>query len=190
MKKVILFLTVVLLNGCGCILSQIPPQYLYCDADCQVPLPDYRSKVTATDNCGIVTVTQTPGAGFIMGFPGASIEVRIRAEDNSKNFKQVKFMVTLIDTIAPVIDSILLMVDTEMERIDRLYDVADLAVYLKMKEFDTAFPYEDFGLIANDQDSTYFKSRLIIYSDPGKAVTGWGHRFWTFQNNDTLIFRY
>jgi hypothetical protein len=190
MKKIIPLLIVLLLStSCGCLLSQIPPQYLYCGDDCQGVLPDYRSKVTATDNCGIVTMTQTPGAGFIMGFPGASIEVRIRAEDNSKNFKQVRFTVTLLDTIPPVIDSTLLMVDSEIERIDRLYDVADLAVYNKMKEFDATFPYEDFGLLADDQDSTYFKERLIIYSDPGKAVTGYGHRFWTFQNNDTIIFK-
>ena len=189
MKKIFFLAAIVLLSGCGCMLSQIPPQYLYCDEDCQVPLPDYRDKVPATDNCGIVTKIQTPEAGFIMGFPGARITVTIRAQDNSKNFKQVKFDVTLLDTIPPVIDSTLLMVDSEMDRIDRLYDVADLAVYLKMKEFDETFPYEDFGLLANDQDSTYFKERLIIYSDPGKAVTGIGHRFWTFQNNDTLIFK-
>lgn len=189
MKKIFLLSIIVLLSSCSCLLSQIPPQYLYCDEDCQVPLPDYRTLVKATDNCGIVTITQSPAAGFIMGFPGASIEVRIRAEDNSKNFKQVRFNVTLLDTIPPVIDTTLLMVDNEIERIDRLYDVADLAVYNKMKEFDATFPYEQFGLIADDQDSTYFKERLIIYSDPGKAVTGIGHRFWTFQNSDTLIFR-
>lgn len=188
--KYLLLISLVLFNSCGCMLSQIPPQYLYCDEDCQVPLPDYRDKIKATDNCGIVNISQTPSAGFIMGFPGASIEVKIRAEDNSKNFKQVKFKVTLLDTIPPVIDTTLLMIDTEIERIDRLYDIADLAVYNKMKEFDETFPYEQFGLIADDQDSTYFKDRLIIYSDPGKAVTGIGHRFWTFQNNDTLIFRY
>ena len=100
MKKIIPLLIVLLLStSCGCLLSQLPPQYLYCDDDCQVPLPDYRDKVPATDNCGIVNKTQTPGAGFIMGFPGASITVTIRAEDNSKNFKQVKFTVTLLDTI-------------------------------------------------------------------------------------------
>lgn len=26
-------------------------------------------------------------------------------------------------------------------------------------------------------------------ADSGKAVTGYGHRFWTFQNNDTIIFK-
>ena len=127
MKKIILLSIIVLLSSCGCLLSQIPPQYIYCGNDCQGILPDYRNKVTATDNCGPVTLTQTPEAGYILGYPGLTVKVTIRATDNSKNYKQIKFDVTLLDTIPPVIDSTGLLVDTEMDRIEYLYNKAAIS---------------------------------------------------------------
>lgn len=152
------------------------------------PLPDYRTKVTASDNCGPVTLTQDPEPGFILGYPGARVEVKIRATDNSKNYKQIKFYVTLLDTIPPIIDSTLLTVDTEMDRIENLYNKADIALAQKMDEFDAAFPYHLYGLSADDLDSTYYKKIMVISVAAGHAVTGFGHRLWQWESpGDTLI---
>lgn len=189
MKKLLLLCSIVLLGSCSCLLSQIPPQYLYIsDSTCMAPLPDYRTKVPASDNCGPVTITQDPEPGFILGYPGARIEVKIRATDNSKNFKQIKFYVTLLDTIPPTIDSTLLLVDTEMDRIEELYNKADLAILTKMEEFDATFPYEKFGIVKNDVDSTFYKKMMFISVPTAHAVTGLGNRFWQWQNpGDTII---
>jgi len=152
------------------------------------PLPDYRTKVTASDNCGPVTLTQDPEPGFILGYPGARVEVKIRATDNSKNYKQIKFYVTLLDTIPPIIDSTLLTVDTEMDRIEELYNKADLAVLNKMEEFDATFPYEQFGIVKDDVDSTFYKKMMFISVPTAHAITGKGNRFWQWQNpGDTII---
>ena len=190
MKKIIPLLIALLLSSCVCnlTLGQIPPQYVYCGDDCQGVLPDYRDKVGATDNCGTPIKTQTPEPGYILGYPGLTITVTIRATDNSKNFKQIKFPVTLLDTIPPVIDSTLLMVDTEMDRIENLYNKADIALAQKMDEFDAAFPYHLYGLSADDLDSTYYKQIMVISVAAGHAITGYGHRLWQWQNpGDTLV---
>ena len=190
MKKIIPLLIALLLSACTCnfTIAQIPPQYVYCGDNCQGVLPDYKAKVTATDNCGTVTITQTPDPGYILGYPGLTITVTIKATDNSKNFKQVKFPVTLLDTIPPVIDSTQLMVDSEMDRIEYLYNKADIALAQKMDEFDATFPYHLYGLDAADLDSTYYKQIMVISVAAGHAVTGYGHRLWQWQNpGDTLV---
>ena len=191
MKKIIPLLIVLLLSSCvtcNLTMGQIPPQYVYCGDDCQGILPDYRTRITATDNCGPVTITQTPEAGYILGYPGLTITVTIKAQDNSKNFKQVKFPVTLLDTIPPVIDSTGLMADSEMDRIEYLYNKADIALAQKMDEFDATFPYHLYGLNIDDIDSTYYKKIMIISVAAGHAVTGYGHRLWQWENpGDTLI---
>lgn len=171
-------------------MGQIPPQYVYVDSNCQAVIPDYRPLVKASDNCGTVNLIQTPEAGYILGFTGLSREVVIRAVDASNNYAQVKFTVIAIDTIPPVIDSTSLMVDSEMDRIEYLYNKADIAVARKMQEFDELFPYEDYGIIKDDVDSTYFKKMMFISVGAGHAITGYGHRFWQWQNpGDTIIIQ-
>ena len=189
MRKILLLISLVLLGSCSCLLSQVPPQYVYItDSTCMAPLPDYRTKVTASDNCGPVTLTQDPEPGFILGYPGARVEVKIRATDNSKNYKQVRFDVILLDTIPPVIDSTQLMVDSEMDRIQYLYDKADLAIKQKMDYFDATFPYERFRIVRDDVDSTYYKQMMFISVPTAHALTGQGNRFWQWQNpGDTII---
>lgn len=191
MKKIIYLLTVLLLSSCVCelVIGQIPPQYIYCDNNCQAILPDFRTKVVVKDNCGISSITQSPVPGTPVTLT-SPVMVTIRATDNSKNFKQIKFVVSAIDTIAPTIDSTMLLVDTELDRIDRLYDAAETAIYNKMKLLDDTFPYEKFGLIRDDHDSTYFKQTMITWSPKGFAVLGdqgYGHRYWTWENpGDTI----
>jgi peptidoglycan LD-endopeptidase CwlK len=49
--------------------------------------------------------------------------------------------------------------------------------------------YPSLAVDAADMDSTYYKQIMVISVAAGHAVTGYGHRFWTFQNNDTIIFK-
>jgi hypothetical protein len=188
MKKLIIlsfiFVTVV---SCTC-LSQIPPQYIYVGSNCTAVLPDFRDKVQATDNCSVSSLIQIPAAGYILNSINATVVVTIKATDIFGNFSQVHFNVSLRDTTPPVIDTYGLTVDTDWERINLLYDRADLAVIKKMEEFDASFPYEQWGLLRDDHDSTYYKNRMLVWSDRARAKTGHGYRFWTFQNRDTIIF--
>lgn len=194
--KGLLFMMTVLFMSCSCLLSQIPPQYLYCDENCQSILPDYRTEINGKkliirDNCGIESVNQTPAPGTVVSL-NSPITVTIRAIDNSKNFKQVKFTVVALDTIPPTIDSTQFLTDTELNRIERLYNEAELAIYNKMQLFDETFPYERFGLIRDDHDSTYFKQTMITWSPKGYAVLGdqgYGHRYWTWESPGDTITR-
>jgi hypothetical protein len=192
MKKTFLLSAIVLLSSCitcNISLSQIPPQYVYCDNNCNATLPDFRLKVVVRDNCGIESVSQLPAPGTVLS-SDSPITVTIRATDRSKNFKQIKFIVSVLDTIAPTIDSTQLLVDTELDRIDRLYDQAELAIYNKMKLLDDTFPYEKFGLMKDDVDSTFFKQTMITWTPMGHAVVGdqgYGHRYWTWESpGDTI----
>lgn len=192
MKKLIPLLTALLLSSCipcNLMLAQIPPQYVYCDNNCNATLPDFRLRVVVKDNCGVESISQTPAPGTVL-VSDSPITVTIRATDRSKNFKQIKFIVSVLDTIAPTIDSTMLLSDTELDRIERLYNAAELAIYNKMKLFDATFPYERFGLMRDDHDSTYFKQTMITWSPKGYAVlgqTGYGHRYWTWENpGDTI----
>jgi len=117
MKK-LLFLLLLPLIGCRCLISQVPPQYIYAGQSCEAPLPDYRLKVTISDNCQIENVTQTPSPGFLLMATNMITNVTIRAVDNSGNASQITFSVTLLDTIPPVIGWEGLTSLTEQEMID------------------------------------------------------------------------
>ena len=189
--KVFFLMTAILLAGCGCLMSQVPPQYVYCNNNCISILPDYKTLVTFKDNCGPVTVTQEPAPGTLLNL-NVPITVTIKGTDNAKNVKPLRFTVIPLDTIPPTVDSTLLLTDTELDRIERLYNQAELAVYNKMKLFDETFPYERFGLLRDDHDSTYFKQTMITWSPKGYAVlgqTGYGHRYWTWENPGDTITR-
>lgn len=66
MKKLLFLLSIVLLSSCTCLLSQIPPQYIYINENCEAVLPDYLTKVTATDNCNLASLIQIPEGGSIL----------------------------------------------------------------------------------------------------------------------------
>ncbi len=69
------------------------------DASCQLALPDYTSLVTATDNCGTPTVTQSPAPGTIIS--GATT-ITMTASDGV-NTTSCTFTVSLNDVTAPTI---------------------------------------------------------------------------------------
>jgi len=115
MKKLLLILSVIL-SGCSCVLSQIPPQVIYAGQGCVAPLPDYRLSVTISDNCQVSEVTQTPTPGFLLTATSMITNVKIRAVDNSGNSSEVTFSVTMLDTIPPIIgiDALTVMTDQQM----------------------------------------------------------------------------
>ena len=105
MKKTLFILVAVLLSGCGCLLSQIPPQTIYAGVGCTAPLPDYRSQVIASDNCeGILTITQNPVAGTLLTVINPAVTVILTAKDAFGNIsKPLNVSVILIDTVKPIL---------------------------------------------------------------------------------------
>ena len=103
MKK-LLFLLPILLCGCSCLLSQIPPQTIYVGENCQGVIPDYRPIVIATDNCEGLTLEQNPLPGTILGVNNPAVDVEIVGTDAFGNVSNTLTVpVILIDTIAPVL---------------------------------------------------------------------------------------
>ena len=190
MKKILFLSSIVLLSSCTCILSQIPPQYIYINENCEAVLPDYLTKVTATDNCNLASLIQIPEGGSIL--TNMVNQIEIRATDNTGNHTSINFNVILIDTIPPIItvDDTTLTGDNSLygtgyDIIDALYTQADKIIADKLTYWDENFPYEKIGLPV--QDSSYFKEYLIVSTSPGYAITRQGGRVWSFWNpNDTI----
>jgi hypothetical protein len=186
MKKLtILFSVLFFLSGCSCMLGQIPAQYIFVGENCSAVLPSYLDRVTATDNCVLASLIQTPAAGTVLTSAMMVNRVEIKATDNSGNSSSVSFDVVLIDTIPPVltVDSVLITGDFEI--LATLYNQADRIIADKLAVWDATFPYASLGLPV--QDSTYYKEYLISTASPGYAVTGKGGRVWQFWNlTDTI----
>jgi uncharacterized protein YceK len=191
MRTFFISLALILLSGCGCILSQIPPQKIYAGASCTATLPNYLTKITASDNCEIVSFTQVPAAGYLLTPTNKVTTVVVKATDASGNFKQVSFTVTLLDTIKPLLDTIapelLAYTHTQIQDIynfgDRL--IARQEELLMQQSWIDSIP----GLREKLQDSTYFKKTMLTWTAKGHAVTGYGQRIFTWYDadNDSII---
>ena len=70
------------------------------NAGCTSILLDYRSTVTATDNCSLVTLTQSPAAGTAL--PMGANTVTITATDACGNTVSCQFIVTVTNTLSVV----------------------------------------------------------------------------------------
>lgn len=191
MKRLLLFLCIIL-SSCSCLLSQIPPQRIYAGAGCTAPLPDYKLKVTASDNCEIVSFIQTPAAGTMLTASNKVANVVLKATDASGNFKELKFTVTLLDTIKPVftIDPSLLAYN--LKQIDEIYDFGDKLIAEQEKNLMSQSWIDSIpGLREKLGDSTYYKKTMLTWTAKGHAVTGYGNRVWTFYDTDrdTLLLR-
>lgn len=197
MKNVLLLSLMFLFSGCSCLLSQIPPQRIYATNDCSAPIPNYLQKVTATDNCEIVSLIQSPVAGTMLTPTNKVANVTITARDASGNTQQLTFTVTLLDTIKPKFIVAPDLMALSVEQIGDIYNHADklieyqLAVMDKQVADTTVFPESQFPNLRNVyEDSTYYKRMMLTWTSPGHAITGYGSRVWTFPNvGDTLIIR-
>jgi len=183
MKKMMYVFLLILLSGCNvCMIGQIPPQYIYAGTGCTATVPNYLLKITASDNCTISSFTQTPYAGYVLNATTPMTSVTVKATDVKGNFTQIVFNVSILDTIKPklTIDPSLLTYDLPM--IDHLYNVADKALLVKINEFDSTFPYDSLGIPKSMYDSVYYKKRMVTWTDPSHAITGYGYRVWTWQD--------
>ena len=68
------------------------------NASCQFTLPDYTGLVTVADNCGAVTVTQSPVSGTVIS---GTTTVTMTGTDGSSNTTQCTFDVVLNDATVP-----------------------------------------------------------------------------------------
>jgi len=187
MKKLLFFFMIVLCSSCVCTLSQIPPQFIYAGENCSAPLPNYVEQVTVTDNCALAQVIQTPSPGFLLSSTNQLVSVTIKATDVFNNSSQVSFTVQLLDTIPPVINGMGLEANT-YNKIDEMYNRADRMIASHMDNFDETFPYEQFGLTRDSQDSTFYKYGMMVWTYPAHAINGIGSRYWTFHHaGDTLV---
>ncbi|MEZ4685794.1 MAG: hypothetical protein R3B47_06930 [Bacteroidia bacterium] len=77
---------------------------LYLDAFwCERTMPDYRSLVTANDNCSnspAPSITQLPIPGTTLSGAGTQLVV-MTATDNNNNSSTCSYSITLVDTVAP-----------------------------------------------------------------------------------------
>lgn len=191
MKKLtILFAIMLLASSCTCVLSQIPPQYIYAGDGCSAPLPNYVPLVAVSDNCSVSSVVQTPSAGFVLNAATMSVTVKIRATDNSGNFSEVSFPVSIIDTIRPVItwDGEAIAA-ANWDVINSIYDQADRLLAEQEAYFDQTF---NWSAIPEDQRSNdqYNKKLMVTWTSPAHATTGYGGRMFTFvSQNDTFMIK-
>lgn len=123
MKK-LLFLLLLPLIGCKCLMSQIPPQVVYAGQGCEAPLPDYRLMLSISDNCQVVDTIQIPQPGYMLSASNVITDVTIRAVDISGNISEVNFTVTMLDTIPPVIgwEGITSMNDEQMLQLYKTWE--------------------------------------------------------------------
>jgi len=71
------------------------------DASCQAAVPDYRPSTTAADNCGSVTLSQSPAPGTLVGFGPHT--VTITATDSHNNTSSDDVVFTVNDVTPPTI---------------------------------------------------------------------------------------
>ncbi|WP_345257882.1 glycine-rich protein [Flaviaesturariibacter amylovorans] len=87
------------------VVAPVPRQTIYVNSTCSATLPDYRSLVSATDNCtspsGLI-ITQSPAPGTPIAIDVAEL-VRFTVRDSAGNSTQVMMMPIVRDTVAPVI---------------------------------------------------------------------------------------
>ena len=192
MRTFFISLALILLSGCSCLLSQIPPQKIYVGSSCTATLPNYLTKITATDNCEIASFTQVPAAGYLLTPTNKVTTVVVKATDASGNFKQVTFTVTLLDTIKPLLIIAPELLTYSLKQIDEIYNFGDRLIarqeeLLNQQSWIDSIP----GLREKLQDSTYFKKTMLTWTAKGHAVTGFGERIFTWYDadNDTIIIR-
>ena len=173
-------------------LSQIPPQKIYAGAGCSAPLPNYLLKVSASDNCELASLTQTPAAGYILDAANKVANVIIKATDASGNYRQITFTVTLLDTIKPVFTIDPSLLAYQLQQVKDLYNFADRMIWAsELNLYKQAWIDSISGLREKLQDSSYMKKTMLIWTSPAYAITGIGSRVFTFYNpdTDTIILR-
>jgi hypothetical protein len=110
---------VVATNACGDVSSSVvavnvgdtslptilcgPDQFASAPANCETPVPDFTAGASVGDDCGVVSVTQSPAAGTLVG-PGVTI-VTVTVTDIGGNTSDCTANFTVTDVTPPVISS-------------------------------------------------------------------------------------
>ena len=115
-NNVILTVTDLCMNVSTCIavvtvVDNTAPVILTCsanftvnkDANCTYTMPDMTNRVTFTDACGGVTVTQNIPVGHVFAASQTSTVVTLSVRDASGNTSTCTFTVTFVDVTPPVI---------------------------------------------------------------------------------------
>jgi len=79
---------------------------LYLSNACNIPLPDFTSLATISDNCSAasdIIVSQSPAIGTLLANDDATQVVTLTARDENGNTSTCDFTITLQDTLAPSI---------------------------------------------------------------------------------------
>lgn len=133
MKTTFKIFTVILLgilSSCTCMLSQIPPQLIYVDQNCQGRIPDFTKAVVVRDNClDGVTIFQSPSPGTLMSTSNPTMKVTVSAKDafgNSSN--SIIVDVILTDTIPPILEWPAAQISMTDQQVSDLYKVWESAV--------------------------------------------------------------
>lgn len=92
--------TVTVTDGTPPVVTAPPPSSASANSSCQAPIPNVTAGA-ATDNCGPVTVTQSPTAGTLVGLGPHTIT--ITATDGAGNTSTGTTTFTVNDTTGPVI---------------------------------------------------------------------------------------
>ena len=193
MKKIAILLGIVAMYSCTCqiAISQVPPQYLLVDENCQAVLPDYTTAeyITVTDNCGVKSTVQTPDPGYVLNAVNQTVTVVIRATDNFGNFSETSFTVTAKDEQPPVIKPTGKLVADNWNVINSMYDMADKLTAEQEAYFDAHFDWEAAGIPVDMRPiDQYNKKVLSIMTPPAYVFTKEGTRFFLFESNkDTYI---
>lgn len=193
MKKIAILLGFVAMYSCTCqiAVSQVPPQYLLVDENCQAILPDYTTDeyITVTDNCGVKSKVQTPAPGYILDAANKTVEVTIRATDNFDNFSEIKFMVTAKDEQPPVISPTGDFIADAWNKIHGMYDVVERMVAEQEAYFDAHFDWDAAGIPVELRPLNQYDTKILsLLVSPAHAKTGYGGRLiWFESNKDTYI---
>ena len=76
------------------------------DANCEFSIPDYTGLTTATDNCGTVTLSQSPVVGTVISGHNTVQTITLTADDGNGNTNTTTFDVTLADVIIPALTAV------------------------------------------------------------------------------------
>jgi hypothetical protein len=149
-------------------LSQIPPQKIYATVSCNAALPDYKLKITASDNCEIATFVQTPAPGYLLTSANKVATVVVKATDASGNFQQVSFTVTLLDTIKPKLTIDPTLLSYQMQQVKDIYNFGDRLIFGQEQNFYAQAWIDSVpGLRTALEDSSYFKKTMHTWTPRG-----------------------
>ena len=155
MRKLI-FLLPFLFCSCACLLSQVPPQTIYVDENCEGVIPDYTLIVIASDNCSPVVLTQEPEPGFVLDVNTPTKDVIITGTDEFNNIATMIIPVVLIDTIPPILEWPEGQVAMGEDGVVQLYEnwvaavkVNGLAKFIYDQSWTQGIPFADTAFIMN-----------------------------------------